>query len=770
MGPRARLGDAGVLAALRQRRRPDQSTALDYRSHHVSKPDFLSHMNMPIAVDAWLGSLKTTIADFYLRPPLSDQEYEWLEAQTAPACLQWAAKQSKLTADKFDHLQRSRNLLAEMEALKLTQGQMPDFWVWGKTLFRLHKTTANKQGRLERCERNSTADAALPPEVAWKLVVDIDKLGEKEGRVFEFHSFMENTLFGADGERLLLLLSDGGADLVELREIDAQTGNEVPGGFRTGLGRISTTWLDIDHLLICHSVHGGPKTVGGWPAQVHIWERGTDLKDAKAVFTAPLTDAITVVSTLGPMNPGRAIITRSIDYSTFVYNIVSLDGSIEELSEIPQRQSMTIPIKFTAEHVIVSLAEEATVCGRKVPVGTLVAYNITMKDSEDSKLTIVYEPEDEEVNLGLWIWGLGATRSRFHFSMSKRGVERRMAAEYIAGGSDNGAGAWSIVHSIPASTGSRSFIHSTDFYSDDIVVRETGLLRPSTLWIEYEDARQTVLYTQDAAFDATGFALRQLTAESPDGTEVDYLLLSPRVPQHEAGKAPLLMTAYGAYGISFPTTYLDEMLGGISLVPWLQAGGSLAIPFIRGGGERGERWHQAARQKKRQKSYDDFIAVTEAIIKDGFTSPGYIGVFGMSNGGLLASVMCTKRPDLFGAVVCDVPLTDMLRYPTMGMGGAWIYEYGDPSDPEMAEVLRSYSPFHRIFNGVKYPPCLVTISANDDRVGVGHGRKFAAKLKDAGATNLYFFEDDSGGHNVSDSFKNTKLLVRRLAFLMETLL
>jgi prolyl oligopeptidase len=660
-----------------------------------------------------------------------------------------------------------------MEALTSTQVQTPDFWIWGKTLFRLRKTTANKQGRLERCERSSTGDDNLPPDATdWKLVVDIDELGEKEGRIFEFHSYMECNLFGADGERLLLLLSDGGADLVEMREIDARTGHEIPDGFRTGPGRISTAWLDIDHLLICHSVYGGPKTVGDWPAQVHIWERGTHLKDAKLVFTAPLTDAITVASTLGPMNPGRAIITRSINYSTFAYSIVSLDGSVKELSDIPRGQSMTIPIKFTAQHVVVSLAEEATVCGRKVPVGTLVAYDIAADSDapEDSKLSIVYEPEDDEVNLGLWGGGLAGTRSRFHFAMSKRGVERRMAAEYVAGGSDDGAGAWSIVRSIPTSTGSRSFIVSTDFYSDDIIVRETGILSPSTLWIEHEDARQSVLYAQNAAFDATGFVLRQLTAESADGTQVDYLLLSPKVPHNEAGKAPLLMTAYGAYGISFPTTYLDEMLGGLSIVPWLRAGGSLAIPFIRGGGERGEPWHEAARQKKRQKSYDDFIAVAETLIKNGFTSPECIGVFGMSNGGLLAAVMCTERPHLFGAVVSDVPLTDMLRYPTMGMGGAWIYEYGDPSDPEMAQVLRSYSPFHNVSDGVKYPPCLVTISTNDDRVGAGHGRKFAAKLKDAGAASLYFFEDDSGGHNVSDSFKNTKLLVRRLVFLMEALL
>ena len=691
---------------------------------------------------------------------MPDHEYEWFEAQTASDCLKWAKKESTLTVNKFDHLPRTKTLLREMEALVSTQVRTPDFWIWGQTLFRLRKDNTHKQGLLERCERSADS---LPKGSDWKLLVDLDELGKEEGRIFECHSYMECCLFGTDGERMLLMLSDGGADLVEMREIDAKTGDDIPGGFRTGLGRISAAWLDINHILICHSVNGGPKTVGDWPAAVHIWERGTDLKDAKLVFTAPTTDSITVVSTLGPMNSGRAVVTRAVDYSTFVYNIISVDGTVEELSDIPKCQSMTIPPKFTSKHIVVSLAEEATVCGKKVPVGTLVACNIAPGVPADSKISIVYEPEDEEVNLNLWGDGLRGTQSRFHFAMTKRGVEQRMAAEYVDG-------AWKIVRTIPTSTGSRSFITSSDFYSNDIIVRESGLLCPSTFRVENEDGHQMLLYAQDAAFDASAFILRQLTADSEDGTQIDYLLLTPKVPRHGVGKAPVLTTAYGAYGISIPTSYLDEMLGGMSLVPWLNNGGSLVIPFIRGGGERGEAWHEAARQKKRQKSYDDFIAVTEALVKDGFTTPEHIGVFGMSNGGLLAAVMCTERPDLFGAVVSDVPLIDMLRYTTMGMGGAWIFEYGDPSDPEMAEVLRSYSPFHNIRDGVKYPPCLITISTNDDRVGAGHGRKFAAKLKDAGAPSVYFFEDGSGGHNVSDFFKNTKLLVRRLSFLMETLM
>ncbi|KAK7216064.1 hypothetical protein V2G26_004067 [Clonostachys chloroleuca] len=647
----------------------------------------------------------------------------------------------------------------EMQALVSSAVRTPSFWVWGRHLFRIRQDNVNERGILERCARvNDTS----PKEDDWKVVIDIDELGRKENRVFEFHSHMECCLFGPDADRLLLMLSDGGSDLVELREIDARTGQLIDGGFHTPSGRITVSWLDIDHLLISHTIYGGPKTAGDWPAASYIWQRGSDLKNVKAVFTAEPTDAIAGVCSLGPTDSGRAIINRVVDFSTFIYYIVSLDGSVEELPGLPTGSSMVLPRPTASEYLFISLSKETVVRGKAVPAGSLIAYNVSTDQPGEERLSIVYEPEEEEVNLHLWINGLRASNSRIHFAMSKRGAEKKMVFE-------NQNGEWQLVHSVPTSTGSRVTIVAADCYSDDTIICESGLLCPSTYWLEDEEGKKTLLYAEKPAFDASEFILRQMTTNSEDGTEIDYLVLSPRVPKHDQGKAPVLMTGYGAYGISMPTSYLNSMLGGVSLVPWLNSGGSLVIPFIRGGGERGEAWHQAARQEKRQKSYDDFIAVAETIVRDGFTTPKHLGVYGSSSGGLLSAIMCIQRPKLFGAVVSDVPLTDMLRYTLMGMGGAWIYEHGDPKDPEMAKVLRAYSPFHNIQDRMNYPPCLVTISTNDDRVGPGHGRKFAAKIKDAGASNFYFFEDDSGGHSVSDSFKNTKLLVRRLVFFIETL-
>ncbi|HKP79460.1 MAG TPA: prolyl oligopeptidase family serine peptidase, partial [Phenylobacterium sp.] len=280
-------------------------------------------------------------------------------------------------------------------------------------------------------------------------------------------------------------------------------------------------------------------------------------------------------------------------------------------------------------------------------------------------------------------------------------------------------------------------------------------------------ARPEVLFAEQPAFEAGRFLVELKSARSKDGTEIDYYLVRPREPG-KPGATPLLMTGYGAFGFSFAPEYLGYTVGGKALAVWLQRGGALAMPLIRGGGERGEAWHQAAIREKRQNSYDDFAAVTEALIASGLTSPRRIGVFGSSNGGLLAAVMGVQRPDLYGAIVSDVPLTDVVRMPYMGMGAAWTNEYGDPADPAMRAAIERYSPYQNVVAGKTYPPFLISVATSDNRVGPGHARKLAARLKEVGAT-VYYLEDQEGGHGVSDPLSRPELMADRMTFLIDTL-
>ena len=161
--------------------------------------------------------------------------------------------------------------------------------------------------------------------------------------------------------------------------------------------------------------------------------------------------------------------------------------------------------------------------------------------------------------------------------------------------------------------------------------------------------------------------------------------------------------------------------------------------------------------------------MTQALVDGGFTRPERIGVFGTSNGGLLSATVAVQRPDLYGAVISDVPLADMIRYPKIAMGAAWMDEYGDPSVPAIRQALEAYSPLHNIRPGVPYPPFLVTISTTDNRVGPGHARKLAARLREVGST-VYFLEDEEGGHGVSDPLSRPDIMAMRMEFLIGRLM
>ncbi|CAK7235469.1 hypothetical protein SBRCBS47491_009303 [Sporothrix bragantina] len=696
-------------------------------------------------------------------PPIKpDAEYDWLEVATAPACLEWSSAQTKLATDHLDALPQKKIVEERLRELLAKEAAPAERQLGGK-LFRLQKSAENPLGVFEVADKNQDGSAG-----EWRVVIDIGKLSRSEGKSYIFVDFdlQSRVLGGPDATRVLLYLSDGGSDLVETLEVDAVKGGVVPGGFRAGPDRLAVCWLGPEHILIQTSVTNGLKTAAGMPCSTFIWQRGTDIKDAREVYRAPATDAISLLTSVGPPENGSAIINRAIDYTTWAHYSVTLDGKVTELP-LPRKQCLLVPPRTTAEHLIVSLVDKATVRGVEVPAGSILACTVDPDVLEDERVSVVFAPGENEYTPHVVADGVQASRSRVCFTATKDGQERRQLMQW-----DKASRTWSVLRSEPIDTGSHISLLGGDYYSEDFVVSETGLLRPTVSWIETEDGGRADFYTQSAVFDVDKFKLQQLSAISKDGTSVDYVLLSPRdTTTADAGKLPVLVTAYGVMGISMMMRHLDPILGGVSLIPWLESGGALAVALVRGGSEKGPAWHEAAQGVNRQKSYDDFIAVAEKLVSDGITVPKHIGVFGASGGGLLAAVMAVQRPDLFGAVVADVPMTDMIRFPLLGMGGAWVKEYGDPSDPAMIDAIRAYSPLHNIVNDspTPYPPQLVTVSTKDDRVGVGHARKFVAKMKDAGAPDIFLHEDGAGGHNVSDSFKNAQLMSRRVAFLINRL-
>ena len=250
------------------------------------------------------------------------------------------------------------------------------------------------------------------------------------------------------------------------------------------------------------------------------------------------------------------------------------------------------------------------------------------------------------------------------------------------------------------------------------------------------DASPEVLKQQPGYFDAAGLAIRQHWATSADGTRIPYFEVGPE----QGGDGPTLLYGYGGFLVPM----LPGYSAGVGLA-WLERGGTYVVANIRGGGEFGPRWHRAALRENRQRAYDDFIAVAEHLIERGVTDSSRLGILGGSNGGLLMGNMLTQRPDLFGAIVAQVPLLDMKRYHELLAGASWVAEYGDPDNAEDWAFLQRYSPYQNVQADAAYPPVLITTSTRDDRVHPGHARKMVAKMRDFGH-DVTYYENIEGGH------------------------
>jgi len=300
----------------------------------------------------------------------------------------------------------------------------------------------------------------------------------------------------------------------------------------------------------------------------------------------------------------------------------------------------------------------------------------------------------------------------------------------------------------------------------DEVVRETGrafvryesFTTPPALYsVAPPDWRAVPLKSQAPAFDGSRIEVSQHFAESADGTRVPYFMVAPGGLEPD-GSHPVHLFSYGGFRNSLTPSYSGsyERLHGAYGKLWLERGGVFVLANIRGGGEFGEAWHAAALGRHRLKANEDLEAVAEHLIRRRITSPRRIGIEGRSQGGLLVATAMIRRPDLYGAVICGVPLADMQRFHRLLAGASWIAEYGDPDDPGDRAYLATWSPYENLREDAGYPPVFIYGSTRDDRVHPGHGRKLAARMQELGY-DVNYWENDEGGHGGSSTHEQLAL-------------
>ena len=562
--------------------------------------------------------------------------------------------------------------------------------------------------------RTTIADYAKA-DPHWEMLLDVDKLAadEHEDWVYKGRNCSPSLT------RCLISLSRGGGDAVTIREYDLGTKSFVKDGFKLDEAKSYASFVSDNTVIFATNFGGGTLTGSGYPRIVKLWTRGTPIANAKPIFDGKQNDVTVDPLVFRTKDGGLPIIVEGMNFFDAAYYIVGPDGSTTKADLPPDAV-----LQGVHDGEMIATLREDWKAGN-APKGALIA--VPMKPG--GKVDVLYAPGPrasvEEVSVG---------RDAVY-----AGIYDNVVGQIRAFRLDPARNTWSNA-ALALPPGGSVHIASVNDYGPEAEFRFQNFLTPVTLYADSGDDKLVAIKSAPARFDASNLTIAQFEATSKDGTKIPYFVTRPKVMK---GPAPTILYGYGGFDLSMTPAYSDKF--GML---WLSKGGVYVLANIRGGGEFGPGWHKAAQKENRQKAFDDFQAVAADLIKRGITTPKQLGILGASNGGLLVSADMVERPDLFGAVVCQVPLTDMARYTQIGAGASWIEEYGDPGDPEMRDALMAYSPYQNVKPDVKYPPVFFITATSDDRVTPVHARKMAAKMEAQGH-DVLFFENTDGGHAVA---------------------
>jgi prolyl oligopeptidase len=595
--------------------------------------------------------------------------------------------------------------------------------------------------------RKSTLDSYLSADTKWETVLDIDALAKAEDKNWVYKG---NSCLSPDYELCMVTLSDGGKDASIQREFNAKTKSWVEGGFVTKESKGGSSWLDKDTQLVGVDFGPGTMTASGYPMTTRLWKRGQSLDAAVEFMRGEPSDVGLFAGAHERADGSREIVvTRAVTfYDNETYWIPRKDGILQKPVKFPVPPKSSLGSEFKGQ-MLLTLNED----WREHKTGDLVSFSLDdfMADGQIGAVNLVYRP-DEKSSLN----GYGQTKSKILMSISRDVTSGAYEFDW------DGAKWTSRPLDFPAN-GTVS-IGATNDKEDIAFINSDSFLSPSTLWTyDTGSAKKGKAKALPDWFDASAMVAEQFFATSKDGTKVPYFVVRSKATKLD-GTNPTLLYGYGGFEVSLNPSY-SATRGKL----WLEQGGVYVLANIRGGGEYGPKWHQAGLKTNRQLIYDDFIGVAEKLIADKITAPKHLGIEGGSNGGLLMGVMFTQRPDLFNAVVCAVPLLDMLRYDKLLAGASWVGEYGSPADPVEGAFLQKISPYHNIDPKVTYPEVFFLTSTKDDRVHPGHARKTARRMQDQGHDFLYY-ENIDGGHSAAANLKETaKRLALQHVYLLQKL-
>ncbi|MFJ8817702.1 prolyl oligopeptidase family serine peptidase [Amycolatopsis thermoflava] len=646
---------------------------------------------------------------------MADEDpYLWLEDVTGERALDWVRQRNAESVAELTGGTRFEQLRDEAREVLDADDRIPYIRRRGEYFYNFWQDAAHPRGLWRR----TTLDSYRTERPEWEVLLDVDALAEAEGENWVWQGA---AVLRPSYRRGLAELSRGGADAAVVREFDLEAREFVAGGFELPEAKSRVGWIDEDRIYVGTDFGPGSMTASGYPRIMKEWRRGTPLAEAVTVFEGK-PDDVAVFAYHDP-TPGfeRDFVGRAIDFYRTEKFLRTPDGLVK--LDVPE-DAQTSTHK---EWLLIRTRTAWTVGGRDYAPGTLLAARFDDYLAGERDLTVLFEP-DGRTSLEAWDWTkhhlllttLADVHTELHVLTPGEDGWRR---EPLAGAPE---------------LGTAEIVDTDPDHSDEYLLNTSGFTQPATLSYGHVGGATEILKQAPARFDASDITVEQHFATSKDGTRIPYFVVRPR-----NGDGPTMLTGYGGFEVSRLPAY-----SGVTGRGWLARGGTYVLANIRGGGEYGPGWHTGAIKENRYLVYEDFAAVAADLVERGITTPDRLGIHGGSNGGLLMGVMLTRYPELFGAIVSQVPLLDMKRYHLLLAGASWMAEYGDPDDPAEWEYISKYSPYQNVHKGRKYPPTLFMTSTRDDRVHPAHARKMMARMLEQGH-DVRYYENIEGGHGAA---------------------
>ena len=639
--------------------------------------------------------------------------YLWLEEVENEKALEWAKTKSTADTAVFEAQPEYTGIYDTLVEIYNSRDRIPTPGIRDTWIYNFWQDAEQVRG----IWRRATLEEYVKEAPAWETVLDLDALAKTEDENWVWQGA---ECLPPEYLHCMIGLSRGGADASVEREFNTATKAFVEDGFFVPEAKSRIGWKDENTLWIGTDFGEGSLTKSGYPRFVKEWKRGTKIEQAPTLFEGSVDDVAVGAYSIHTPDGRYDLVYKTPEFFRGTYFIV-LGGHLVKL-EIPEDAS---PQGIFRNQLLLSLRSDWAVDDTTYRQDALLAIDLDAFLRGDRSFEVLFEPS-ERVSLA------GVTHTLNDVLMTTLdNVSSRM---YRLTPGESG---WTREEIVLPGLGSAGIV-STGDSDDNFFFTYTDFLTPSSLYLVRPDAEPVSVKSTPEWFDSEGMAAVQYEATSKDGTKIPYFVVTPKGFEAN-GTNPTLLNAYGGFEVARVPRY-SAGLG----TAWVGRGGVFVLANIRGGGEFGPKWHQAAVQEKHQTNFDDFIAVAEDLIARKITSPGHLGIMGGSQGGLLVGGAFVQRPDLFEAVVSQVPLLDMKRYNKLLAGASWMSEYGNP-DTDDWDYMKLWSPYQNLDPEADYPEVFFWTNTRDDRVHPAHARKMVARMTEMGKP-VYYYENTEGGH------------------------